>query len=570
MEIDLDIKKYINENEKNIVSWYPFEKDSTILEIGADHGQITETLCQNAKRVISYEKDKDKRQAISEKHKDLKNLVVINNLENINEQFDYITLIGLENISDNIKNIFEETKKLLKPNGKLLIAMDNKYSIKNFSTKEGIERLLGNNDKLYTLDYTLEMLKNAGYKNQKIYYPLTDYKFTNVIFTDDEKISKNERSRNIVYNDQENIKFFEENDLMDKLIEDNIEIKYFANSYFIEVFNGDYVDNEIRLVTFSNMRKNEYKIKTIMKKEFVYKYADNRDSENHIKNVKKNIDIVKNSKLKTLDSYDDEKIISKYVENDTFDKVILKTAQNDKNQAIELIKRYKQQLLDNLEDGDSNENVFNKHCIKYNEETIKNMKFTKYGLWDLIFQNCFYIDNDFYFYDQEWMEENIPIDFILYRSIKYFIEIRKYISIEELYEVFDIDKEKIEIFEELDNKLQEKSRNSVVWQRQKNGKTIEELRIQKLTDNHTINLLNIELGNKNREIEKLNLLNIELENKNKKIEELENQNKEIEILETEIEENNQKINKLANELKTIKNSKSWKFINKIKKIIGKK
>ena len=38
---------------------------------------------------------------------------------------------------------------------------------------------------------------------------------------------------------------------------------------------------------------------------------------------------------------------------------------------------------------------------------------------------------------------------------------------------------------------------------QKNGKTTEELRIQKLTDNHTINLLNIEIEKKKKDIEEL-------------------------------------------------------------------
>ena len=131
------------------------------------------------------------------------------------------------------------------------------------------------------------------------------------------------------------------------------------------------------------------------------------------------------------------------------------------------------------------------------------MKFTKYGLWDLIFQNCFYIDEDFYFYDQEWLEENVPIEFILYRAIKYFPKIKEYISIDELYRILEINEEKVKIFEELDDKIQEEKRNNEVWQMQKNGKNIEELKVQKLTDNHTINLLNIEIENKSREIENL-------------------------------------------------------------------
>lgn len=471
------------EVKKNIISWYPFEKGCTVLEIKAnDNNQITDTLKQKADKVLS---------------------IKIDELQNINEKFDYITLIGLEDITNNAQELFNKLKTILNQNGKILIAMNNKYSVKNLSTNEGIERIFNNSNKIYTLEEVIKLLEESGFYNKKIYYPLTDYKFTNVIFTDNNKISKNELSRNIVYNSEESIKFFEENNMIEKLLEDNIEFKQFSNSFFIEVFNGDYLDNEIRLVTFSNMRKNKYKIKTIVKKDYVYKYPDSDESKEHIENVKKNIDIMLKSKLKTIDSYDEEKIISKYVEYDTFDKVIIQTAKMDKSKALELIKKFKENLLENLEEGQKTKNVFDKYSIKYDTEVINSMKFTKYGLWDLIFQNCFYIDEDFYFYDQEWLEENVPIEFILYRAIKYFPKIKEYISIDELYRLLEINEEKVKIFEELDNKIQEEKRNNEVWQMQKNGKNIEELKVQKLTDNHTINLLNIEIENKSREIENL-------------------------------------------------------------------
>ena len=73
---------------------------------------------------------------------------------------------------------------------------------------------------------------------------------------------------------------------------------------------------------------------------------------------------------------------------------------------------------------------------------------------------------------------------------------------------------------------------------QKNGKNIEELRIQKLTDNHKINLLNRELDNKNREIDALKL----------------------------------EYEKVKNEINIIYQSKTWKLmkpLRKIKKILNK-
>ena len=287
MEDEKNEIEMLSNTRKNIISWYPFEPNATLLEINADSKQITEELKKKIKNVTIIESSE---------------------IENISERFDYITIIGIENIED-IQQILKNVKRLLNQNGKLLIAMNNKYSIKNLSTKSGIDKILNNNNREYTLNQILDMLQQDGFNNAKTYYPLTDYKFTNVIFTD-KKILKSELSRNIVYNSEDEIKFFEENDLMDKLLEDNIEFKNFTNSYFIEVFNGEYTDNEIRLVTFANMRKDEYKIITIMKNDFIYKYPDNEKSKKHIENVKKNIDIMLNSKLKTIDSYDDEKIIS--------------------------------------------------------------------------------------------------------------------------------------------------------------------------------------------------------------------------------------------------------------------
>ena len=45
------------------------------------------------------------------------------------------------------------------------------------------------------------------------------------------------------------------------------------------------------------------------------------------------------------------------------------------------------------------------------------MTFIKYGLWDLTLRNVFLINNELYVYDQEWLEENVPIEFIIFRSI---------------------------------------------------------------------------------------------------------------------------------------------------------
>ena len=136
------------EVKKNIISWYPFEKGCTVLEIKAnDNNQITDTLKQKAAKVLS---------------------IRIDELQNINEKFDYITLIGLEDITNNAQELFNKLKTILNQNGKILIAMNNKYSVKNLSTNEGIERIFNNSHKIYTLEEVIKLLETSGFYNKKI------------------------------------------------------------------------------------------------------------------------------------------------------------------------------------------------------------------------------------------------------------------------------------------------------------------------------------------------------------------------------------------------------------------
>lgn len=537
----LDVILALSKLRKNIVNWYPFGNECSILEIGANFGEITGALCQKAKRVISLEQNTKKKDVIEKRHKKFSNLEVVDSLDDINEKFDYITLIGLEKSNLELHELLGKLKEYLKPHGKILLATNNKLSIDNMSKlnsqNETIEDMT---KKQYSLSELEKKIRQAGFENRKVYYPLTDYKLPNVIFTFEEQLIENLIARNIVYNDKETVKLYEQNNLYRELLKEDIKyLEMFINSFFIEIFNGESEENEIKLVSFSNMRKEEFRIKTIMKPDYVYKYNENERSKAHLNMIKENIDILKRNNLNTLDSYDEEKIISRYTTEKSLDKVILDKIKNSqREEAIELIKKFKTEIFEKMEKCDFENNVFDKYNIKYKPEDISKMTFLKYGLWDMIFQNCFVIDNEFYFYDQEWREEKVPINFMLYRAIKYFPEIRFYLTIEELYDILNIDESMINLFEELDNKLQENIRNEHMWKIHRQGKTVKELKIEKLTADHKVNLRNIVLAQKDAEI---NNLKAEIDKLNKDLREIYNSR-------------SWKITKPLRKLKNIKNS----------------
>lgn len=530
----IKIIQALSDIRENIVSWYPFKENSEILEIGADFGQITGYLCEKSKNVVSLEKSAGKRKAILKRHKKFKNLKVIDNIENLQQKFDYITLIGMENITDEPKNMLIILKKYLKEDGKILIATDNKMGIQYFCRVDERGENITNfiNKKLYTLIDLEKIINEVGFENLNVYFPMPDYKLTNVIYTREKPISLNNLSRNIVYNEENSIKFYEQNNFFKEILNNKELIELYMNSFFIEIFNGKYEKVKIKLVLFSNIRKTKYRIKTIIKEREVYKYPALVESKNHIEKIKNNIDIIKKSNLNILDSYDEERIISKYTRSQTFDKLIIETIKIDKNKAIELMMKFKQELSNKLEYENKENNVFDRYGIKYDKEIIKDEIFIKNGLWDLIFQNCFFINNKFYFFDQEWMEENIPINFIFYRAIRYLDGIKKYFSEAELLKLLEINENLVGLFEQLDNKLQETIKDDLIWKIHTQGKTLLDLKREKLTDNNTINLLKIE----NRQKE--NLIN----------------QKENEIQE------------LRDRLNSIYNSKSWKITQALRKI----
>ena len=529
------------ENSKlreNILSWYPFKNNASVLEVGANQGEITGILCKKCSKVCCIEANKENQEKIEDKYKNCDNLDILSGIDEIkeNEKFDYITYIGyfekIENLTEELKNI----KKYLKEDGKILIATDNRWGLKYFTKTnqkgEDINNLF--EKKLFSLKDLTQKIEQAGYENKKIYYPMPDYNLTNVIFTNNHLLTKDDLSRNIVYYDEDAIKFYDENELYRNILEENGEnFPNIANSYFIEIFNNEYEENNIKLVTFSNMRKDKYKLITIVKDQFVYKYAENKESIEHLNNVKKIIDILKESKMNTLDLYKDECVISKYTDAKTVDKIIIELLKQEKEEdAINLIKSFKYELMDKLEKSKSQGNVFDKYEITYDKEKIENTILVKHGLWDAIFQNCFYIDNKFYFYDQEWEEENVPLDFILYRAIKYFPRLVKHISLEESFKIIGIEECMLKLYEELDDKIQQEIRDEKMWNLCSQGESALQLRINELTANHERNLANIE--------------NSKLKN--------------------EIQQKDTEIDRLNQELNYIYNSKSWKITKPLRDI----
>jgi SAM-dependent methyltransferase len=237
---------------ENIVNWYPFKKNSSLLEIGGGCGAITGALCQLLEDVKVVELSKKRSSINYERHKTYDNLeIIVGNLNDIkfNNKFDYITLIGVleyagsfTDTDEPYKDFLKNIKHYLKPGGKLLIAIENRYGLKYFAgAKEdhtgkefdGITGYLGNNKvRTFGKKELEEMLKESGYSEQEFYYPHPDYKMPMEIYSESYLPSK-EAMLSLAPNfDNERYEFFNESVAFKGIIE-NDQYEFFANSFLV-------------------------------------------------------------------------------------------------------------------------------------------------------------------------------------------------------------------------------------------------------------------------------------------------------------------------------------------------
>ena len=237
---------------QNIINWYPFKENASCLEIGGGCGAITGALCESLAEVKVVELSKRRATINYERHKNYNNLeIIVANLNDIkfDQKFDYITLNGVLEYAGSFtktdnpyKDFLKQIKKYLKPDGKLIIAIENRYGLKYFAgAKEdhtckefdGITGYQGNKDiRTFGKIEFEKLLKESGYPNQDFYYPHPDYKMPLEIYSQDWLPDADVLMSKTPNFDQERYNLFSEQEAYVGIIENN-QFEFFANSFLV-------------------------------------------------------------------------------------------------------------------------------------------------------------------------------------------------------------------------------------------------------------------------------------------------------------------------------------------------
>ncbi len=237
---------------QNIINWYPFKHNSNCLEIGAGCGAITGALCERLEHVVAVELSKRRATINYERHKSYNNLeIIVANLNDIvfKDKFDYITLNGVLEYAGSFtktntpyKDFLKQIKNYLKPGGKLIVAIENRYGLKYFAgaredhTAKAFDGITGYQDtnsvRTFGKKELQALLSESGYPEQEFYYPHPDYKMPLEIYSTDYLPNANTLLSSAPNFDYDRYDLFDESQAFKGIIE-NGQFEFFANSFLV-------------------------------------------------------------------------------------------------------------------------------------------------------------------------------------------------------------------------------------------------------------------------------------------------------------------------------------------------
>lgn len=416
--------------EINIISWYEFKENSKILFYGKKESLIYEYLKNEYKQVEIYDK----------KYTNTK-------------EYDYIIAIKSKIDKEQINKL----TTLLKEDGIILLGFDNAYGISKFITYKYEDRIspLDENVSEISKKKIEETLINEGYKYINTYMPFPNYKRTDIILSEKLEDFEDKIDKYFCDYQEDDIIITNEIELLRNISKYDKELFIkLANSYLLEISKKP-INTNIKYISFNNYRKQKYSLSTIIKDEIVVKKPTAKEAESNIKRIAQNIKKLNKYDFEILDKYENNKLYSKFIKYYKTLDVELGENNNNIDYVIKVLNEIKEILLKNsIKYNKNDRKKYNKILNKQSEQTLEKLNYLEYAFYDMVPKNCFYIENKYYFFDQEWMEQYLPVEFIIYRSIINSYELVRKIDLDELLEKMEIKQYK-ELFEELDEKFRE-------------------------------------------------------------------------------------------------------------------
>ncbi|NGZ76060.1 class I SAM-dependent methyltransferase [Saccharibacillus sp. VR-M41] len=237
---------------RNLLEWIEFDHTQVGLEVGAGCGALTGVLCEGSLKVDAIELSLKRAKILAGRNKDKDNLnVLVGNFNDIplaDQAYDYITLIGVleyaahyTNTANPFQDFLNNLYSKLKPNGRLIVAIENKFGLKYWSGAredhtgeffDGLENYKpDSNARTFSKSELDTLLQQCGFDHCEFYYPYPDYKMPKQIFSDDYLPDASFGGETPNY-DMDRVRLFNEKKVLNNVIQNEM-FPFFSNSFLV-------------------------------------------------------------------------------------------------------------------------------------------------------------------------------------------------------------------------------------------------------------------------------------------------------------------------------------------------
>lgn len=405
-----------------------FINSKKVLEIGSGCGAITRWLGESGANVTSLEGSVRRARITAERCRDLSNVeVVSDSFESFqtDEKYDVVLLIGVLEYSNLFVKgenppveLLQRAKKLMKPDGIIVIAIENKLGIKYFAGAPedhvgeayvGIEnRYTEKTAVTYGKQELQSILSDAGFGDNEFFYPYPDYKFPSLILRDKAFDTEGLNKKNLLVpvNDPPQSKGYYPSfvpSLVWEQVANNDLARELSNSFLVIAGNGSsqvVPENEIVFI-YSSSRNKGYRKSNIFSIE-----------------EKGNI-VVKRESMDSTDAPADGRPILQHIVNEEYfagDLLFLKLNRilSTQGWTIDDITNWARPYY----------NVLLEHAFEQGGKNLMHGKFA-----DLTPFNVLEDHGNLVHFDQEWeITEDIPMSFIFFRGLYYSLSRPLYVA----------------------------------------------------------------------------------------------------------------------------------------------
>ena len=327
--------------------------------------------------------------------------------------------------SDGLQKLFKSIMGYLKEDGRLLFLCANRFGMKYWcggmdeNDLMPFDGIRGKGSELrLTRQKLISILEQSEYvKGWKLYYPMPDYRFPQAVYTDEYLPKTSVRDRVIPYYTQEQRKglICLEDEISDEIISNKI-FPVFANSFLVECGCQPFTSDVI-YAALSTDRGKEHGFTTIVfSKGHVWKKIISKEGRKSLKIIYDNQIALKNRGITCVPQILEKNYIEMpYIKSKVFADYLKELFLTDRYEVEKAFDILYFNILASSKTVD-----FSRCMIKHerlNEENAGVILERAYI--DMIPYNCFYNNGILMFYDQEFIKENYPAKFVLFRAIRY-------------------------------------------------------------------------------------------------------------------------------------------------------